>query len=86
MAKSCALCKKEKSFQISHIVPSFAGKWLKESSATGFMRELIPPNERIQDVSKIQLLCRDCERLLSGLETYLAKQYSIRTMKEKISI
>lgn len=50
------------------------GKWLKESSATGFMRELRAPNERIQDVWKTQLLCRDCEQLLSGFETYFAKE------------
>jgi hypothetical protein len=74
MANSCALCKKDKPLQISHIVPSFAGKWLKESSATGFMRELRAPNERIQDVWKTQLLCRDCEQLLSGFETYFAKE------------
>jgi hypothetical protein len=38
------------------------------------MRELIAPNERIQDVWKTQLLCRDCEQLLSGFETYFAKE------------
>ncbi|MGD6933028.1 MAG: hypothetical protein ACQCN5_02360 [Candidatus Bathyarchaeia archaeon] len=74
MVNSCALCKKEKPLQISHIVPSFVGKWLKESSATGFMRELRTPNERIQDVWKTHLLCRDCEQLLSGFETYFAKE------------
>ena len=86
MASSCALCKKEKPLQISHIMPSFVGKWLKESSATGFMRELRAPNERIQDVWKTQLLCRDCEQLLSGFETYFAKEISIPTLKEKISL
>lgn len=38
------------------------------------MRELRAPNERIQDVWKTQLLCRDCEQLLSGFETYFAKE------------
>jgi hypothetical protein len=47
---------------------------LKESSATGFMCELRAPNERIQDVWKTQLLCRECEQLLSGFETYFAKE------------
>jgi hypothetical protein len=74
MPNSCALCKKEKPLQISHIVPSFVGKWLKESSASGFMRELRAPNERIQDVWKTQLLCRDCKGITFRLETYLAKE------------
>jgi hypothetical protein len=72
--QSCALCKQEKNLQTSHIVPSFVGKWLKETSATGFMRELREPNSRIQDVWKTQLLCGDCELLLSGVETYFARE------------
>jgi hypothetical protein len=78
--------KKKNPFQISHIVQSFAGKWLKESSATGFMRELRAPNERIQDVWKTQLLCRDCAQLLSGLKHTSPRKYSIHTLKEKISL
>lgn len=74
MANLCALCRKDKPLQISHIVPSFVGKWLKDSSATGFMRELRAPSERTQDVWKTQLLCRECEQLLSGFETYFAKE------------
>ena len=83
MVNSCALCKKEKPLQISHIVPSFVGKWLKESSATGFMCELRTPNERAQDVWKTQLLCSDCEHLFSGFETYFAKEMFYPYLKGK---
>ena len=82
MVNSCALCKEDKPLQNSHIVPSFVGKWLKESSATGFMRELKDPNARIQDLWKMQLLCRDCEQLLSGFETYFAKEIFYPYLKE----
>ncbi len=71
---TCALCKSEKELQVSHIVPSFVGKWLKKTSATDFMRGLDDPNKRIQDVWKMPLLCRSCEQLFSGFEAYFAKE------------
>ena len=35
---TCALCGQQKDLRKSHIVPRFVGKWLKSTSATGFLR------------------------------------------------
>lgn len=68
----CALCKKKEDLKQSHIIPKFVGRWLKETSATGILRGVIKPGERIQDLPKIPLLCEDCELIFSRLETYFA--------------
>jgi len=71
---SCALCSKKKELKMSHIVPSFVGKWMKASSATGHLRGTIKPDKRLQDLGRIPLLCKDCEQRLSALETYFANE------------
>jgi hypothetical protein len=58
---SCALCHNEAELRQSHIVPSFFGAYLKETSATGHLRGAVTPNLRIQDLSKEELLCDSCE-------------------------
>jgi len=71
---TCALCKQKKELRKSHIVPRFVGKWLKATSATGFLRSATSPSLRLQDIAKIPLLCKECEEKLSRLETHFAKQ------------
>jgi len=69
MAKGiCALCRNEAELRQSHIVPSFFGAYLKETSATGYLRGAIAPNLRIQDLSKEDLLCDACEGRFSVWE------------------
>jgi hypothetical protein len=58
---TCALCHKEADLRQSHIVPSFFGAYLKETSATGYLRSAEAPNLRIQDLVKEELLCDCCE-------------------------
>ncbi|HEY2498171.1 MAG TPA: hypothetical protein VGK24_13995 [Candidatus Angelobacter sp.] len=65
---SCALCLKERELRQSHIVPAFVGRYLKETSATGFVRGVENPNLRVQDLKKIPLLCGECEQLFSRWE------------------
>jgi hypothetical protein len=72
--KTCALCKKNKELRLSHVIPSFVGKWLKETSATGLLRGLTDADKRLQDVGKTWLLCNDCEQRISALETYFANE------------
>ena len=61
----CALCGQHRTLADSHIVPRFAGRWLIESSATGYLRDAVTPNRRKQDIEKRPLLCKDCEATLS---------------------
>lgn len=68
----CTLCQKETKLELSHIIPKFVGKWLKDTSVTGYLRRSISPNQRTQDLIKIKLLCRECEKLFSKWETDFA--------------
>jgi len=71
--ESCALCKKKRPLRMSHVIPSFVGKWLKETSGTGLLRSIVNPDERVQDLRTLPLLCDECEERLSAFETYFAK-------------
>ncbi|MFX0199604.1 MAG: hypothetical protein ACFFCW_26070 [Candidatus Hodarchaeota archaeon] len=81
----CALCKKDSVPKKSHIVPKFVSKWLKKTSATGFMRGVKEPKKRLQDLPRLPLLCGDCEQLFSKLESYFASKifHPILDGKEK---
>lgn len=64
----CALCLQFRDLRNSHIVPSFFGRYLKETSATGFLRGAVSPNKRQQDLAKGFLLCGECEQRFSRWE------------------
>jgi len=68
----CGLCQKEKPLLDSHIIPAFVFKWIKNTSATGYLRFLENINLRAQDGKKTKLLCSDCENILSVVETKFA--------------
>jgi hypothetical protein len=70
--EKCKLCLKERELQESHIVPSFVYKWLKDTSATGYIRFGQAPNKRTQDGYKVHWLCRECEQRLNVWETRFA--------------
>ncbi len=57
----------------SHVIPKFVTQWLKDTSATGYLRRPLEPNLRRQDTQSIRLLCADCEQLLSGSEREFAE-------------
>ena len=65
---TCALCLSDKPLAESHVIPSFVFKWLKDTSVTGFIRDVRHGNRRAQDGFKTPLLCFDCERMLSRIE------------------
>jgi hypothetical protein len=75
MPEVCRLCGRDKPLQDSHIVPAFVYKWLKETSATGFLRFGREPNRRVQDGHKRRWLCLDCEQRLSSWETQFASRF-----------
>lgn len=68
----CALCGRSEPLMESHIIPRFAFKWLKDSAATGYLRNITTPNLRSQDGPKRRLLCHDCEEKFCAYE----KQFS----------
>ncbi len=70
----CKLCQQEKELCDSHIIPSFVFKWLKNSSATGFLRQSKNPNKRVEDGKKSNLLCKDCEAIFNKYETDFSKE------------
>ena len=80
---SCALCRKDKRLRDSHITPAFATRWIKETSATGFIRNSIEPDRRVQDSRKLELLCDECEQVFSNDEREFAnKVFYPYTQKE----
>lgn len=68
----CRLCGGESDLQLSHILPAFVFRWLRESSGNGHMRNGSSPNQRVQDGVKRHWLCTSCEGLLSCSETAFA--------------
>ena len=70
---SCRLCGCETELQMSHVVPRFVWRWLRDSSPTGGLRDFHTPNRRIQDGWKAPLLCQECEQLLSSSEKPFAE-------------
>lgn len=73
--KICRLCARERELKLSHIIPSFVYKWLKDTSATGFLRGGTDPNVRRQDGHKDYLLCEECEQVLSKHEQKFASRF-----------
>lgn len=73
-SEACRLCAHPAALQESHIVPAFVFRWMKDTSATGFLRFGKEPNQRVQDGEKRPWLCANCEQLLSGWETRFAAE------------
>jgi len=55
----------------SHILPAFVGRWMKRNG-TGFIRRAVAPNKRMQDLSKVKMLCSACEQRFSGGEAWFS--------------
>ena len=69
----CSLCLKDEELRESHVIPKFVAKWLKETSATGYLRQAVQPNIRKQDFATERLLCGTCENLFSKWENQFAE-------------
>ncbi len=67
----CALCRKNKELQLSHIVPHFVGRKMIKT-APGNIRMTNEPNIVAQDIEKHYMLCHDCEELFSARERWFA--------------
>lgn len=71
---NCLLCGQESDLQLSHILPAFAFRWLRESAGNGHFRMGTNPNQRAQDWIKRHWLCSSCETVLSRSERSFATQ------------
>lgn len=73
--KTCPLCgEKFIPNEESHIVPKFVFKRIMNNSPSRFMRNPNEPNVRLQDGTKMYLLCGKCEDRFSKLETKFANK------------
>jgi len=70
---TCKLCLKNRELRESHVIPKFVAKWIKDTSATGYLRQGVQPNLRKQDFQTERLLCGECEQRLSQWENLFAK-------------
>ena len=64
----CALCLENRPLCESHIIPAFVGRYLKDTSATGYLRAAEKSNLRVQDLPTEKLLCAQCELQFSRWE------------------
>ena len=69
--QTCRLCGTQGPVLESHVLPAFVGRWLKETSATGFLRGYVVPDRRMQDFPTARLLCGACEQRFSPLRRNL---------------
>lgn len=79
----CRLCGLESDLKLSHFIPKFVGKWVKETSATGFIRLNQTINKRSQDIAKDYWLCESCEQLFSGWEREFASKVFYPIVKDE---
>ena len=70
----CKLCGSGTPLRKSHIIPKFVGRWMKATSPTPYLRFGGSVDERLQDLYAVELLCDDCESLLSAWETKFANE------------
>jgi hypothetical protein len=67
MNSTCELCLKTADLKLSHIVPKFVWRLLK-NTVPGGVRTNRNPNQRTQDGPKSYLLCAECEQRFSEWE------------------
>lgn len=70
----CALCQISPNLVESHFIPAFVYRWIKETSATGFLRGGFAPEKRLQDGFKAPLLCSGCEQKFSDWERLFSER------------
>src|SRR6266850_7658716 len=68
----CRMCATQGPLDLGHIIPAFVYRWLKDTSATGFLRDGLTPNVRMQDGWRRYWFCRRCENTMSRFERAFA--------------
>ena len=74
MKPLCKLCLNSDDLKHSHVLPRFLGKYLKNTSATGYLMAIDTEGRpsRGQDLYKTKLLCSGCEAILNEAEIFFA--------------
>ena len=70
----CQLCGSPALLRDSHIIPKFAGRWMKATSPTPYLRLNDNMDKRRQDLHTMKLLCDSCENRFSAWETKFANE------------
>ncbi|QDG49275.1 hypothetical protein FIV42_00555 [Persicimonas caeni] len=66
--ETCAFCQKRRSLEESHIIPKAVGRAAKRRLLEEHPTFVTTSGERnVQDIDKLDLLCRECERLHAEL-------------------
>lgn len=69
---TCRLCRERADLRQSHIIPKFVARFLKRTSATGYLRAA-PDATRAQDIHKRPMLCAVCEQRFGRYESVFAR-------------
>jgi len=72
---TCRMCLEDGPLENSHVVPSFVWRWLKNTSALGYLRTGENPNLRVQDGWKRQWFCRACEDQIGRFEKAFSEKF-----------
>lgn len=59
---------------------------MKKTSATGFMRHVLSANKRVEDGTKLKMLCKECEGIFSKYETEFAKNIFHPYVNKELSL
>lgn len=68
------MCRNQAELRLSHVVPAFVYRWLRDSSGNGYIRSSQSPNRRVQGGPQEHWLCADCESRFGRVETTFANQ------------
>lgn len=80
----CKLCSANAELQLSHVFPRFAVKYLKNTSATGFLKNFTS-GKRMQEAQRVHLLCERCEQLLAKDEKAFCEKLFLPLHKQNQS-
>lgn len=69
---TCRMCAAAAALEKGHVIPAFVYRWLKDTSATGYLRAATNPNVRLQDGVRRYWFCRRCEDTMSRRERAFA--------------
>ena len=71
----CGLCQSPGPRRLSHILPAFVFKHAQVRTPTGYLRNSLTPNKRMQDGPKDYVLCESCEQRFSKWERSFARLF-----------
>lgn len=82
----CRLCEKSSELADSHILPKSIFKWMKETSATDYLRFSQKMDVPQQDGLKTPFLCHECENQFSTYEKYFKEKIFLPLHDNKDSV